>query len=653
VGDLAELLAARSFIQRAILGPGYHFPDELDEFVVLTEVGEHWRGQSRQQFAEATDSDIRAALLTRYAGGDQPFVDVPATHTGRLIDVLSSEVKERRLNFPMVFGRLLSDRFVENFGTVPIASMTPEQSQQLLRITPQGVFQHGSIVSGPFGLLRSAGRRHLPPQSCGPAIRCSEIACSQLHHITMRTTETAGSRVYEFLGNEVPESLQLSKAITDIELPDEEYYRINHPGALAWLLGNGFTSEELAEVTTWLVKSNFAQLRQTLNSIVHLDSLRNSPAVQLVGALDAAGILQVLLLLSDQDLVAGVEKLGHKIPAPSRIDEPLCRLLDELTVSVRTPHATPEMRIASIRSAGINMFVELEGFLRRSSDFACWALLGDHYDVHPMLRFRYSESLASVFSAKMFGEAARERGDAFPYDDTFGRNGLSVLVQSFRVVANLCDDVLESETAYRRPRWKFPSFAGLSDVQSFPLNHTALILDLRPDCRERLQDVLRAVTLQLTRTDICEVRNRLGHSRERFPDNEEILRSVDEIRQAVTVLSSEGLSPIVRQYSGETNDAFQRRFVRLADGSGAEILLTAPSQVMWIDLPPYDVPQVVLVGGRLANTLQPARFEVVCESPWSRLWRGVGLIDSWLHGPKQNSIPTDTVLPSDATGSPV
>jgi hypothetical protein len=96
------------------------------------------------------------------------------------------------------------------------------------------------------------------------------------------------------------------------------------------------------------------------------------------------------------------------------------------------------------------------------------------------------------------------------------------------------------------------------------------------------------------------------------------------------MLSAAGLIPVIRQYSGERTDRFNRRRIYMSDGSGDEVVLTAPNQLMMLNLPPYNVPQVIVQDAFLAQSLQLARFEVVDDSEWAELWHGVGLIRSWL-----------------------
>ena len=323
-------------------------------------------------------------------------------------------------------------------------------------------------------------------------------------------------------------------------------------------------------------------------------------------------------------------KLGSPLPTPPPPYAKLDRHISRLVRATEADYPDEDARVIAIRDAGMSLFVELEELLRAASEFACWAPLNDHYGMHPFERFRYSRNRASELSNRVYSEEAAERGTSFPYDPA-ARNTLSTFIGAFRVLAEVCEQRSINIEKYARSAWQIPAFSNHSDVQKFSLLHTSLFLDLHSTCRERLLDALRSATLSLTRTDICEVRNSLGHPRESFPSNKMLIEAVKAIQDAVACLTSAGLMPIIRKYSGESVDRFGRRRISMSDGYGNEVILTAPHQLAMINLPPYSVPQIVVQGAFLDSSLQAARFEVADDSKWAEGWHDVGLIDSWLN----------------------
>ena len=785
--SLSDLYAAACFARGGLVRPDYHFPDSLLSAVALSIPGEQIRDELRTKFEDVSDADLTMALFSAFGADNDLLVDLHNSSVEEIFEILSKEVADRRLNYPLVFGRILHDQFIDNFGAIPIDALTPEQTQRLMALTPQGVFQIGQWVSGPFGLLSSLGRRLLQPQTCGPAIRCMRVVCNELHHIKMKTGVADSTEVYRHVRAFHPKSVDIAEKLEDVLVTYDEFYRVNHPGGLPWLLGNGFTEAELSLLAERVLDENTDGLRKRVNDLLG-GSAAKRPAAHIVRSLGHADLLQMLLVLDDVSLVKSIEaaieeklivlsptevrrsfenqhinggyfkvdveastlgvrfvpkrhdlteprmlaviravfsgkyesalswqlrnepggssfeklekcledqdprdllhrllfssqealerafsvleygrfslpaadnveeqliekmlwKLGSPLPTPKPPYASLDRHISRLSRATAAGYPDEDARIIAIRDAGMSMFVELEELLRSASQFACWALLNDHYGMHPFERFRYSKNRAVALSNQIYGEEAAERGSSFPYDPTAG-NTLSVLISAFRVLAEVCDQRAGSAERYIRPAWQIPTFSNHSDVQKFPLQHTSLFFDLHAAWRERLLDSLRSATLSLTRTDICEVRNSLGHPRETFPKNERLTNVVKAIQDAVACLTSVGLMPIIRKYSGETIDRFNRRRIRMADGYGDEIILTAPNQLMMLNMPSYSVPQIAVQGAYLEGSLQPARFEVADDSEWTEAWHDVGLIDSWLN--RGEIVPITEELAVEASSS--
>lgn len=304
--SIRDMLAASRFARDCLLGPGYRFPDALADMVALTPTGLGWRDRILQRSPDAAPGDVHAALLGHFARGNDVFIDLAASASRELIELLSQEIRQRRINFPYVFGRLLADRFIADYGAEPIQQMTAEQTQALLAVTPQGIFQLDHWVTGPFGLLPSASHRHLRPHNCGPAIRCRKIGCNTLHHIQMRTSETAVGEIYHYVDRSSPERNQdVSQRLIDVEIPDEGYYLLHHPGGLPALLGNGFTDDELASVLVRALRENLGGLRQRVDELLAATADRSPES--LVDGFDAAERLHLLLTLSDEHLVLALE----------------------------------------------------------------------------------------------------------------------------------------------------------------------------------------------------------------------------------------------------------------------------------------------------------------------------------------------------------
>jgi len=250
--------------------------------------------------------DISAAFLTCLAADDTLLISAESTEVEEVFRILNDEISARRINYPLVFGRDLSDQFMNNFGTSPIERLTPEETQRLVALTPQGVFQMREWVCGPFGLVKSAGCRSLPPQECGPSVRCKRIACNQLHHIKMKTFESDSARVRTYIARRHPLSVGFSEGLANILVTRGEFYRVNHSGGLPWLIGNGFTYDELSRLVEQVLAENFGNLRVRVNGLIGGSAARRPPSA-IVGTLTHAALVQLLLLMDDVNLVQALE----------------------------------------------------------------------------------------------------------------------------------------------------------------------------------------------------------------------------------------------------------------------------------------------------------------------------------------------------------
>lgn len=764
---MRNLLAASRFTAACLLGPEYHFPDRLVGAIGLTPAGERLRDLATARFPDTSASDVYAALLALFSRGGDILVDPAASSGEELLGMLGGEVRERRINFPFVFGRELADRFVAEYGAEPIALMDKAQSVALAAVTSQGVYHIDHWVTGPFGILRAAGHRHLAPQTCGPAIRCRDIACATLHHVTMQTSDTDADEVYQYLRKTAPATNpELSQRLIDIEIPDEGYYRMNHPGGLPWLLGNGLTEDEVVGVMVRALNENLGDLWRVVKA--NLDPVHGSAPENVTAGLSLAEKLQLLLTLSDEDLVRAIEsaidsgavelsrtevrrsfenrhlhsgafrvdaeashlgvrfvpkdaagplpiltlikkvfsdgyqadlawqlrnssegvdaldrleallvtgdpravlhqllfsspgalergfehlrygrfdrpsgaaeeqalldrilwKLGNPLPAPPSAHSPLMSRVGDVKAACLERHADPDHHVNAVRGAAVNMFVALEELLTLTVDYCCWALLNDHYGDHPFERFRYSPKRAASYSRPLLEAAAAQR-ESGPGFDGSRRNTLAPLVSALRLIADLCEQRLGESDKYLRPHWQTPTYAQYSDVQEFPLRHTALFLDLRESSRERLVGSLRAAALALTRTDISQIRNQVTHFSDALSDDG-LLAATDAIQDTVRALVEEGLLANVHQYAGEETDSLNRRRIRMADGSGTQVHLHAPHQLDSLGLPTYAEPQLILRSALFEGSRQPVRFAVPSDSRWTELWHEAGLIQSWL-----------------------
>jgi hypothetical protein len=96
--SINDLLVASRFARDSILGPGYHFPDELALAIDLSEVGEQLNAGLKDPFPALSDGDVNAAILARFAVDDTLLVNPETSSASKIISILSKEIAQRRIN---------------------------------------------------------------------------------------------------------------------------------------------------------------------------------------------------------------------------------------------------------------------------------------------------------------------------------------------------------------------------------------------------------------------------------------------------------------------------------------------------------------------------------------------------------------------------
>ncbi|MFG2296921.1 hypothetical protein [Streptomyces sp. NPDC048603] len=314
-------------------------------------------------------------------------------------------------------------------------------------------------------------------------------------------------------------------------------------------------------------------------------------------------------------------KLGHPLDSPESPDAAVRQYRQQLQGLLQTPGGFGDSvgRVEEIRSVGINLFTALEKLLISTLRFVCWTLLSDPYPNERHKRFVYRRSWADRFFADTMTDPSNvPKGFAY---DVEGRNSLGVLIQSFRVLADACEQAVESPQDFLREAGRVPFFsARSSSIYTFPFLHTRLILDLSDESRQTLLSALREFASKLETGRVADLRNRIAHAGEDFPESGTISAACAMIEQALDVLVENGLLPSIYTCVGQSIDSYSRKITLMADGRGREVQLVSPSELDQCGLPGYERPQMILTGARLALTGEPVRVRYEEETEFTAMW---------------------------------
>jgi hypothetical protein len=113
---------------------------------------------------------------------DDLYLDVEATDIEAIAAFMHGMVRERSLRYPWLYGRLVDEVYLARFGDFHY-ELDSADTAVVVGELPQGVWQLGPFVTGPYGLLRASEARWLMPRRIGPVLGCTDPGCDALHGV--------------------------------------------------------------------------------------------------------------------------------------------------------------------------------------------------------------------------------------------------------------------------------------------------------------------------------------------------------------------------------------------------------------------------------------------------------------------------------------
>ena len=305
---LFDLLNISTLLTWSIIKKDYQVPPALNPLIGLTDYGQQIYDQLRKRvpFHEAR----LLCLLEMYH--TDLMIDVGATDRQGIVDVLDKQIGNRALSFPFIYGRLLYDKYYEEYEDNPKSYLNPDETQRLLSGTPQGVAQFGKLITGPYGLIEGKGGRVVPTGREVPMRHCSDPTCGGVHTVQLATNYDAPINKHrETLGRILErEDSTRSGWPQFVELIAAE----NVSGYLDWageplvpLIGDALTDSELRKLLGWLVENNDDAYLRTLAASLGLVGLGQNVTSQM----NRAQLMQLILSETNDSLVNGIDALVH------------------------------------------------------------------------------------------------------------------------------------------------------------------------------------------------------------------------------------------------------------------------------------------------------------------------------------------------------
>lgn len=167
------------------------------------------------------------------------------------------------------------------------------------------------MVVGPFGVLTSSCQRFLPPVRTVPLWHCPDPSCTAIHPVLLSTGETMVSEAIELIstGSDEDELPSTSSAFFRDILGRPDYYDHMLIEIFPWLLVNAFSHTEFGHILAKLIDQHSKEIRERFPRNKRFKSLLTGSGENIANGLSKAQCFQLILLISDYDVINCMELL--------------------------------------------------------------------------------------------------------------------------------------------------------------------------------------------------------------------------------------------------------------------------------------------------------------------------------------------------------
>ncbi|MBI1791328.1 MAG: hypothetical protein HYR60_27690 [Acidobacteria bacterium] len=401
-----ELLYSIALIWReAVYPPNYAASDEWKTLTVPSTYGEALLNDIRPSLSDLPEADVQLAYFGTFYHHELLF-DFEKTDSTQIRQIFERELLQGRLRLPFCFGRLLYDRFNDCYSDTRTDHLMSPEVEKLLQGTPLGVYQLGTLVSGPLGVLDSLETRWIPPRKTLPLWHCSDTGCNALHGVRLLPPSIALVEAFSRIDRSLSERLgppsEWRKALMWLHRrssPARSY--IDLPVLIAdCIIGSQRTT--LLEAA--LLSENGALLRKALGMPPRRKTAGDGPADQLASRLNAEEQLQLLLILPDQSIVELIDNAVYS----KRIRIPIGETRHAgSSPPMRPQDSESDLSALGLRSVKFEPLVNLISLIRRT--YQCSGLLNElEWRVRGDVAPSTYEALVSFVRTRGPAETARE-----------------------------------------------------------------------------------------------------------------------------------------------------------------------------------------------------------------------------------------------------
>jgi hypothetical protein len=300
--DLVQILAD------CIIPNDYSIPDGMSSALVLTDAGTRMKDRLiRKERVPIKEAHLMCALTV---GHDELYLNVEETDLDKLSTLIEEQLRSHRISFPFSYGRKLYDAYGRLFEDEKDV-LTIDETLQLIQAVPDGVYQYGRFVIGPYGLLQSRAERHVRFSRVVPAYHCSQPTCKSVHQVRLSTGYDAPinderKKLRRILDESVAQAADWWGLALEVDNFAGAYYADHHAATLVGLLGDAVSDEELRHLLVFLLDETKGEF-----CVAVADIIPSRAADKMVEGLSREKMQQVVLLANEEWISRGLDRLVH------------------------------------------------------------------------------------------------------------------------------------------------------------------------------------------------------------------------------------------------------------------------------------------------------------------------------------------------------
>ncbi len=204
--EMSRFYALSRFWRGAVYPETYESSTDWTEILVLSDYGHSILDLIDSVQKLVSESEVLFVLFRIFAYHHILF-DPKSSNIDAVEGVLRSELQEEKILLPFRFGRLLYDRFNDNYDGERTEHLVAKEVKDLLAGTPKGVYQLDKYLTGPLGLLCSQESRYLPPSKYLYLWHCSDTGCFASHEVELLPPEVPLTKFHNMVNQVLKENL--------------------------------------------------------------------------------------------------------------------------------------------------------------------------------------------------------------------------------------------------------------------------------------------------------------------------------------------------------------------------------------------------------------------------------------------------------------